>query len=111
MELTFACLHAIGPSVINILAAEASTVLEPSTAASATTEFAGFLDTAALGTQFAAYLAAYRGCARRCRRCCCGNVNVKLHETRAQEHANASTMNNRCVHHYIEAVRQPYRQL
>ena len=58
-----------------------SAVLEPSTAASATTEFAGFLDTATLGTRVAAYLAAYCGCARRRRGCCCGHVNIKQHKS------------------------------
>ena len=57
-HICFACLNALGPCMINRRVAGISTVLEPSTAASATTEFAGFLDTATLGTRVAAYLAA-----------------------------------------------------
>ena len=51
LELTFAGLHAFRPPVINIFAAEASTVLEPSTARSTTTASAGFLERAAFGTR------------------------------------------------------------
>ena len=40
MELTFACLHAFRPLVINVFAAEASAVLEPSTGRSAATDSA-----------------------------------------------------------------------
>ena len=40
IELTCADLHAIGPRVIDIFAAKSSTVLEPSTARSATTDSA-----------------------------------------------------------------------
>ena len=40
MQLTFAGLHAIGPSVIDIFTAKSSAVLEPSTARSATTDSA-----------------------------------------------------------------------
>ena len=40
LELTFARLDAIGPHVINIFADKSSTVLEPSTARSATTDSA-----------------------------------------------------------------------
>ena len=90
--------------MIEVCVAGISTVLEPRTAASTTTEFAGFLDADALGTRVAAYLAAYCGCARRRGGCFCGHVNVKLHETRAHKHANASTYSS------IEAVMQPYRQ-
>ena len=42
LELTFAGLHAIGPPVIDIFAANSSTVLEPRTTRSAATESAGF---------------------------------------------------------------------
>ena len=50
-----------------------SAVLEPSTIASATTEFAGFLDTAALKTPF---IDSY--CERDRRRgCFCGHADVK----------------------------------
>ena len=40
LELTFACLHAFGPYVINVFAAKSSAVLEPSTARSAATDSA-----------------------------------------------------------------------
>ena len=40
LELTFAGLHAVRPSVINILAAKSSAALEPSAARSATTDSA-----------------------------------------------------------------------
>ena len=97
--------------MIEVWVAGISAVLEPSASACATTEFAGFLDAGALGTRVAAYLAAYRGCAGRRRRgCCCGHVNVKRHETRAHEHANASNKNNRYPHHCIEAAMQQHRQ-
>ena len=77
-KLTFTGLNALDPCMIEVWVASISTVLEPSTAASATTEFAGFFDTAALGARVAAYLAAYLGCARRRRRdCFCGHVHVK----------------------------------
>ena len=69
----FAGLDALDPCMIKGSVAGISTVLEPSTTASATTEFAGFLDTAALGTPFTS---AYGGCSRR-RGCFCGNVHVK----------------------------------
>ena len=69
--------------MIEVCVAGISAVLEPSTAMSATTEFAGFLDNAALGTRVAPYLGAYRGCAGRRRRgCCCGHVHVKQHKNR-----------------------------
>ena len=44
--------------MIKVCVADISALVEPSTTASATTEFAGFLDSAALG----AALGAYRGC-------------------------------------------------
>ena len=47
--LTFAGQDALDPCVIKIWVADISTVLEPSTAASAATEFAGCLHIAALG--------------------------------------------------------------
>ena len=60
-----------------------STVLEPSTAASATTEFAGFLDRTALG----ATLIAYWGCG--CRRpCFCG------HKVKQDMHAQLQSICN-----------------
>ena len=49
-ELTFASIDALDPRVINVSVAGTTAVLEPSTAGSATTEFAGFLRGAALGT-------------------------------------------------------------
>ena len=61
-QRTFAGLDAFDPRVTKVCVTGISTLLEPNTAASATTEFAGFLDRAALG----ASLAAYRGCT--CRR-------------------------------------------
>ena len=76
----FAGLDALDPCMIKGSVAGISTVLEPSTAISATTEFAGFLDAAALGTRVAAYLAAYRGHAGRRRGCFCGHVHVKQHK-------------------------------
>ena len=49
-ELTFACLYALEPRVIELGVAGISTFLEPSTAGSATTQLAGFLVSATLGT-------------------------------------------------------------
>ena len=51
-HVCFACPNALDPCMIEVCVAGISAVLEPSTAASATTEFAGFLDNAALGTYF-----------------------------------------------------------
>ena len=48
IELTLAGLHASRPAVINIVVANSSAVLEPSTPGSATTDSAGFLECAAL---------------------------------------------------------------
>ena len=48
LALTFASLHALKPPVINVSVASTSTVLKPSTARSATTDSAGFLERAAL---------------------------------------------------------------
>ena len=42
LELTFAGLHAFRPHVINMLADKSSTVLEPSTTRSTTTDSTGF---------------------------------------------------------------------
>ena len=67
-ERTFAGLNALDPCMIEVCVAGISAVLEPSTAASATTAFAGFLDSAALGTPFGAG----QGCTR-CRGRFCGN--------------------------------------
>ena len=50
LELTFAGLHALRPTVINVSVAGTSAVLVPSTAGSATTGSAGFLEGAALWT-------------------------------------------------------------
>ena len=50
-ELTFAGLHALKPFVINISVACTSTILVPSTARSATTDSAGFLECTALSTR------------------------------------------------------------
>ena len=50
LELTFAGLHALRPPVINVLVADTSTLLIPSTAGSATTGSARFLEGAALWT-------------------------------------------------------------
>ena len=47
LELTFAGRHALIPLVVNIFVAVASAVLKPSTARSATTLSAGFLERAA----------------------------------------------------------------
>ena len=44
ISLTFADLQALKPVVINVSVANTSTVLKPSTARSATTNFAGFLE-------------------------------------------------------------------
>ena len=46
--LTFAGLHALKPPVIDVSVAGTSAVLKPSTARSATTDSAGFLEGAAL---------------------------------------------------------------
>ena len=51
LELTLAGLYAFKPPVINIFVAGSSTVLEPSTARSAATDSAGFLERAALRTR------------------------------------------------------------
>ena len=59
--------------MIKVGITEVSTFLEPSAAASATTELAGLLETAALGTSF---IATYRRCSRRPGRFC-GNPGVK----------------------------------
>ena len=48
LELTFAGLHALKPSVLNVAVTSASAVLKPSTARSATTGSAGFLERATL---------------------------------------------------------------
>ena len=50
-KLTFAGLYPLDPCMIEVCVAGISAVLEPSTAISATTEFAGFLDAAALGAR------------------------------------------------------------
>ena len=47
-ELTFACLYALEPRVIELGVAGISTFLEPSTAGSATAGLVGFLDGATL---------------------------------------------------------------
>ena len=48
-QLTCTSLNAFGPCVIEICVNDISAFLEPSSAASATAEFTGFLDSAALG--------------------------------------------------------------
>ena len=48
LELTFASLDALKPAVVNVPVAGTSTTLKPSTARSATTASAGFLERAAL---------------------------------------------------------------
>ena len=50
-ERTCAGLDALGPCVIKLRVAGISALFDPSTAGSATTAFAGFLDCAALGTR------------------------------------------------------------
>ena len=52
LELTLARFHAFRPAVINIVAANSSTVPEPSTARSATTDSAGFLECSTIWTRF-----------------------------------------------------------
>ena len=47
-QLTFASLDALGPCMIKLRVAGISAVLEPSTAASAAAEYAGFLGSPAL---------------------------------------------------------------
>ena len=47
LELTFACLHALKPPVVHVPIAGTSTVLVPSTARSAATDSAGFMERAA----------------------------------------------------------------
>ena len=68
----FADLNALGPCVIKLCVTVISAVLEPSTAASTTAAFAGFLASAALGT---AVGACYRELPRH-RRCFCGEVQA-----------------------------------
>ena len=46
LELTFADLDALRPPVINVPVADTSAILKPSTARSATTDSAGFLERA-----------------------------------------------------------------
>ena len=72
-QRTFAGPNALNPCMIKVCVAGISTLVEPSTAASAATEFAGFLNSAAVGTT----LPAYRGCTR-CRRCFCGHAGVTM---------------------------------
>ena len=50
LELTFAGFHALKPFVISVPVAGTSTILIPSTARSAATDSAGFLERAALWT-------------------------------------------------------------
>ena len=47
-ELTFASLHALNPPMFKVSVAGSSAVLKPSTPRSATTDFPGFLERAAL---------------------------------------------------------------
>ena len=49
LELTCTGRHSLNPLVVNVFIAGTSTVLKPSTARSATTDFAGFLEHAAFG--------------------------------------------------------------
>ena len=51
LELTFAGLHALKPAVISVPVASTSAVLKPSTARSATTLSAGFLERATLSAR------------------------------------------------------------
>ena len=51
IELTFACLQALRPTVINVQVADTSTVLKPSTTRSAATVSAGFPERAAFGAR------------------------------------------------------------
>ena len=62
---TLAGLDALDPCVIKLCLADISTVLEPSTAVSATAAFAGILKRAALRT-----FTRWRGWGGRCGRCC-----------------------------------------
>ena len=52
LELTFAGLHALRPPVINVSVVDSSAVLEPSTARSATTGSARFVECAAFGALY-----------------------------------------------------------
>ena len=62
-ERTVTGVPALGPSVIKVFVSVASTLIEPSTAGSATTAFSGFLD----GTTIEAYRTGWRhGCCRGC---------------------------------------------
>ena len=70
---TFAGLNALDPCMTKVRVAGVSAVLEPSTVTSTTTEFAGFLENAALWTPF---IDAYHECTRR-RGCFCGHVYVE----------------------------------
>ena len=51
LKLTFADVHAFKPAVIDVSVADTSAVLVPSTARSAATDSAGFLEHAALRTR------------------------------------------------------------
>ena len=53
-KLTFASLDALRPCVLKLCVTTIATLLEPSTTASTTAEFTGFLGGAALGTAAAA---------------------------------------------------------
>ena len=52
LELTFASLNALKPPVINVPVADTSTILKPSTARSATTDSAEFLERATPWARF-----------------------------------------------------------
>ena len=52
VQFTFAGLHAFRPTVMEFFVANSSTILEPSTAGSATTDYAGFLERATLGALY-----------------------------------------------------------
>ena len=70
-KLTFTGLRALEPRVVEVCVTRISAFVEPSPAASATTQLAGFLESATLETAFACSLG------RSCRRgCFCGHVNV-----------------------------------
>ena len=66
IKRTLAGLGALRPGVVKLRVAVVSTLIEPSTARSATTDFAGFLESGTLGA-----------CGRRSGLCCCLSVGIQ----------------------------------
>ena len=84
-----ASLEALGPRMIEVSGSDISTILEPSTTARATTAFAGFCGSAALGTLATA---AYRGWTRK-HKSICGDSNGCSHN----EHDALVSLNSQAL--------------